>query len=148
MTAVLSAPLTVQFVCSVLWDPSFMSGYSYLQGHQKHQFPCHVHADPENRKVKEAYFTSHREFKQHCSVISGRKNNFSCTEPDYITVFKIPQYKTDLAMKSSKIRFVTGQGRPDQGMSETGVMLESVRIMQRAIRVRAANTLWTLESSS
>lgn len=51
-------------------------------------------------------------------------------------------------MKSSKIRFVTGQGRPDQGMSETGVMLESVRIMQRAIRVRAANTLWTLESSS
>lgn len=56
--------------------------------------------------------------------------------------------KTDLAMKSSTIRFVTHQGRWNQGMSETADMLESVRIMQRAVEVRAANTLWTPESRS
>lgn len=51
-------------------------------------------------------------------------------------------------MKSSTIRFVTHQGRWNQGMSETADMLESVRIMQRAVEVRAANTLWTPESRS
>lgn len=98
VTAGLSAPLTIQFVCSVLWDSSFMSGHSYLQGHQKHQFPCHVHVDPENRKVKEAYFASHHEFK-HSSVLSGR---LIITEPDYITVFKISQYRSQITTLFSK----------------------------------------------